>query len=183
MKWLPTALLFVSAWLAAFAATQFPWLARILGAGPNLLPSLISHAALRAPAWVVAALALFGGAETDSVASQPVGVSALPLLVIAFLIHQRRRLILSDQVAAQMWLGLGAGLLAPTATLCLLALGSRPVLTDWGNIWPILASGALNTLGGPLWARLFAWAENTFGEKTIASTSFRADREIKRGRN
>jgi cell shape-determining protein MreD len=182
MSWLPQSLLFVAAWLCIFAETLFPAWSRWIGGGVNLLPSLVAFAALHCPAGVAAGLALFGGIASDSLTSDKLGVSVGPLVLVGWIIHHRRRLILKEQFAAQLWVGLGAGLLAPAATLALITLGQRPAIAGWGDALPWLAGGLANAAASPGWRRLFDWLERILGEPKAASTSFRNDREIKRGR-
>lgn len=182
MSWLPQILLFVAAWLCAYAAAEFAAAGNWLGGGINLLPGLVAHAALTTQIGVVAGLAVFGGLAFDVLAANRLGVSVGPLFIVGWLIHQRRRLILKDQSAAQLWVGLGAGLFTPAASLALLSLGQRHAIAGWGAAAPLIASGLANAAAGPGWRALFDWIEETFGEPRADSTSFRADREIKRGR-
>lgn len=182
MTWLPSLALFLVAWLGVFAQTQFLPLTQGLGAPVNILPALIVYASLTSPSGVMAALTVFAALGLDSLAAHPFGVSLLPLFAVGFALQLRRHLILRDQTYAQFWLGLAGGLAVPLLTWALLRMGSRPLIEGPFLLWQWLVSGLLNGLLCPALFRLFDAVRRTFEYQPVISSSFRPDREIKRGR-
>lgn len=182
MSRVPILALFLFAWLAVFAQTQFPVLTNLLHLPVTVLPALMVFAALTHGIVAVAGLAVWAGLGADALSAHPIGISILPLFVVGFLLHLRRHLILREQTYAQFWLGLGAGVSVPTLTLLMLYLDSqRPVLGPF-HLWQILLTGLLNGLLCPALFRLFDALRRTFDYQPMAESSFRPDREIKRGR-
>lgn len=166
------ALVFLQAAVNGFLGTQL-----------DLLPALMVYASLTAGPLTVATLALSGGLWFDSLSANPLGISILPLLAIGFVILIRRDLLLHDQAFAQFVIGSGASLAAPTATLLFLLTAGKDPLLGWGTVWQMivmtLVGGA--TTPGLFW--LFSRVAQTFDYREINTSSFRPDREIRRGRN
>ena len=182
MSWVPSLSLFFVAWLGLFAQTQFSPVVRVLGTVPGLIPALLVYAALTANLAVVTGLAVFAALSLDSLSANRLGVSLAPMFTVVFLIHARQQLILRDQLYAQFWLGLGAGLFVPLTTLALLSLGQVPPITGPATLWHLLLSAVGNGLMCPAFFRLFDALRRTFDYQPIPESSFRPDRQIKRGR-
>ncbi|HTH47829.1 MAG TPA: hypothetical protein VMB21_09985 [Candidatus Limnocylindria bacterium] len=182
MSWVPTISLFFVAWLAVFAQTQFAPVARALGTVPGLVPALLVYAALTSHLAVVTGLAVFAALALDSLSASRLGVSLPSMFAVVFLIHARQQLILRDQLYAQFWLGLGAGLFVPLATLAVLSLGQVLPISGGATLWHLLLSALANGLMCPAFFRLFDALRHTFDYQPIAESSFRPDRQIKRGR-
>ena len=132
--------------------------------------------------FTVALLSTLGGLWFDSLSANPLGISVLPLFVIGFVIHYCRELILREQLYAQFLLGLAASATAPVfALLSLLGAGAEP-LVNWWSLWQWL----IMALGGgaitPVCFRVFDRLNRAFNYQPLPETSFRPDREIKRGR-
>ncbi len=177
-----TILILLTAFVAVFAQAACDGLRGWLGVQVDLLPALAVYAALQTNLVTLTLLALFGGLCFDSLSANPLGVTTLPLFLIGFALHLRRDLILRDQPFAQFVLGLTAGALAPALTvLLLLTAGSGPLL-GWGSVWQLamlsLASGALT----PLAFLFFGACDRTLSYRRVTQTSFRPDRDIRRGR-
>jgi len=182
MNRLNTILILALAYAAAFLEGEFDGFRNLLGAQITLLPALMVYASLTAEAGTVALLAVCGGLLRDSTSENPLGLSILPLLIIGYLIMWKRDLLLRENQFAQMALGLAAGAVLPLAALFLLLNLERSPLLGWGLLW----QWAVGTLTGgiltPLLFRLFNLMRRAFEYPAVKQSSFRDDREIKRGR-
>jgi len=182
MNWLNTMLLLLTAFVAVFMQSAFDLPRHLLGARLDLLPPLVVYASLTGELTVVALLATWGGLCFDSLSGNPLGVSVLPLFAVGLVIHMKRSLILRDQFTARFVLGALAGAGVPVLTvLLLLSTGQRPLL-GWGSLWQL----AVTSLGGgiltPAVFRFFDLLNRAFAYRPASQTSFRPDREIRRGR-
>ena len=182
MTWIPTTALFFVAWLTAFAQTQFRPVVALLETPVGLLPALVVYAALSFDLVTVSCLAVFAGLSLDALSSGPTGVSIAPLFAVGFILQLRRHLILRDQMYAQFWLGLSSGVAVPLATLMLLELGSTHLIRGPFSLIQILILGLLNGAVCPVVFRVFDAIRRAFDYPVLPETSFRPDREIKRGR-
>ena len=154
----------------------------MLGAQIELLPSLMIYAGLGADLVTISLLAVLGGLWLDSLSANSLGISILPLFMVGLVVQRYRGLILRDQRFAQMVLGASASAAAPVMTLLLLLNTHRQPLLGWGLIWHLLVMAAAGGLMTPVWFRVFGWLNDKFIYRSLGETSFRADREIKRGR-
>jgi len=176
-------LIFLAAFLAVFWEAAFPGFRNWLGTQVSLLPALMVYAALSVGLTVVSLLALVGGLMFDSLSANPLGVSILPLFAVGLMIYLRRDLLLRDQPFAQFVLGLLASALVPVGTvLLLLTLGQAPLL-GWGSLWQWLVMSLGGAVATPIVFILFGWFNRVLNYRTVVETSFRPDREIRRGRN
>lgn len=176
-------MIFAAAFLAVFCQGAFGGVRHLLGVQPDLLPALMVYTALNAGLATVMTFALFAGLLFDSLSLNPPGTSVLPLLAVGVLIQVRRDLILREQVFAQATIGFLAGLLAPVAGVLMLLSGGREPLLGWGSLWQWLVMAAGSAVATPLFFVLFGWFNQLFGYRPVTETSFRPDREIRRGRN
>ena len=182
MNWLNTFFILAAAFLAVFWEAAFEGLRRVLGAQIDLLPPLMVYASLCAPLSTVALLALLGGLWFDSLSANPLGVTVLPLFVVGLAIHVKRELILRDQMFAQAVLGLAASATVPALTLLLLlTIGHAPLL-GWGMLWQWMVMAVGGAIATPVFFVLFEWLERALVHQPSSETSFRPDREIRRGR-
>jgi rod shape-determining protein MreD len=176
-------LIFLAAFLAVFWEAAFPGIRNVLGAQVSLLPALMVYAALNAGLTIMALLALVSGLLFDSLSANPLGVSILPLFVVGLLIYLRRDLLLREQPFAQFVLGFLASAIAPVgAVLLLLTLGQSPLL-GWGSLWQWVVMSLGGAVATPILFTLFGWFHRVLGYQPVVETSFRSDREIRRGRN
>jgi len=182
MNWLTTLFILAAAFLAVFWEAAFQGVRHVLGAQIDLLPSLMVYAALRGNSATVSLLACLGGLWFDSLTANPLGISILPLFAVGFAIQLWRDLILRDQPFAQMILGLAAGAAAPVLELLLLLTIGRAPQLGWGTLWQLVAMSAGGGLATPVLFLFFEWLQKTLVHAPIAETSFRPDREIRRGR-
>lgn len=175
-------LIFATAFLAVFVEAAFPVLHHWLGAQVDVLPVLMVYAALNADIVTISLLAVLGGLWFDSLSANPAGISILPLYAVGFLIYVRRDLILREVAFARLVLGTAASALVPVLTLLLLLSGGRQPLIGWGSLWQWLVMIAGGAAATPLVFALFDWCNRALGYQPRVETSFRPDREIRRGR-
>jgi rod shape-determining protein MreD len=182
MTWLDTFFVLAAAFLAVFWESAFHGVRAVLGAQVDLLPALMVYAALRTGLVSVALLAFLGGLWFDSLSANPLGVTVLPLFLVGLGIHTGRELILRDQTFAQMVLGLGASAATPVLTLLLLLTLGRAPLIGWGTLWQLIVMSVGGAVATPICFALFGWLQRAFFHSRVTETSFRPDREIRRGR-
>jgi hypothetical protein len=182
MNSITTVILLAVAFLAVYFETSFNEMRRLFGVQVDLLPSLMVYAGLSYGLGVVVLLAVCGGLWFDALSANPLGVSILPLFMVGFVIQHYRGLILRDQTYAQWVLGLAASAFAPALTvLILLNLDTRP-LVGWFSLWQWLVMAVVGGAITPIWFALFDRIYAALVYRPLGDTSFRADREIKRGR-
>ncbi len=182
MSWLHTILILGTAFLAVFWEAGFSGLRHLLGVQVDLLPPLMVYTSLCAGITTVTLLALAGGLWFDSLSANPLGVTVLPLFAVGLAIHVNRELILRDQTVAQLVLGLGASAAAPVLTLLLLMTMGRPPLLGWGTLWQLAVLSLGGAVATPICFELFGWLQRTLIHQGATESSFRPDREIRRGR-
>jgi rod shape-determining protein MreD len=182
MNALHTILLLLASFLAVYAQAAYPVARHLFGAQVDLLPALMVYAALNTNLNSVVLLALVGGLLFDSLSANPLGVSILPLFAVGCLIWLRRELILRDQVFAQLVLGAAASAIAPLLTVLLLLTAGQTPLLGWGSLWQWLVMSVGGCLATPLCFALFGWFNRTLGYQPVPESSFRPDREMRRGR-
>ena len=183
MNPLRTILVLLAAFLAVFWAAAFPGTSHWLKTEIDLLPALMVYASLRAGPTLIVLLAVWGGLCFDSLSANPFGVSAFPLFVVGFVIYFRREVILRDQPYAQFVLGFAASAAAPLLTLLLLLTGGQSPLLGWGSLWQWLVMSLGGALATPIFFFVFDWCDRTLAYRRVTQSSFRPDREIRRGRN
>lgn len=182
MNSLHTILILTVAFLLVFAESTVGGLRRVLGAQVELLPSLMIYAGLTAGLPTVTLLAILGGLWLDSLSANTMGITILPLFVVGLVVQRYRGLILKEQRFAQMVIGAAASAAVPLMTLLLLLNTDRQPLVGWISLWHLLVMSLAGGLMTPIWFRLFGWLSDKFIYRSLGETSFRADREIKRGR-
>ncbi|MHB8519805.1 MAG: rod shape-determining protein MreD [Limisphaerales bacterium] len=183
MNWLRTTAIMIVAFLAVFLEAVVNGPRQWLGAQIDLLPALTVYTALKAGPASLALLAVGGGLWFDSLSANPLGLSILPLFVVGFLVLRNHDLVLRDQPYAQFVLGLMASAAVPALTVVLLTtLGEQP-LVGWGSLWQwtVLALGG-GALTPPVFY-LFDRLQRAFSYPVEVQSSFRPDRETKRGRS
>lgn len=182
MTGLNTILILAAAFLAVFWEAAFGGLRHYLGAQIDLLPPLMVYAGLTAGLPTIAAVAVLGGLCLDSLSATPLGVSVAPLFLAGAAVYLSRELVLRDQPFAQVALGLGASASVPVMTLLLLlTTGHKPFL-GWATLWELAIASVGGALATPLWFLLFNWMLGSTTRGGAGETSFRPDREIRRGR-
>lgn len=182
MNALPPILIIIAALLTVFWEASFNGIRQILGAQIDLLPALVVYASLSTSIVTVATLAVIAGLSFDALSANPVGVTPLPLFMVGLLIHRQRDLILRDQPFAQFVLGLIASASVPVMTVLLLfTLGHAPII-GWGSLWQWIVMALGGAAATPVICQLFSFCNRALSYRHVTETSFRPDREIRRGR-
>jgi cell shape-determining protein MreD len=181
VKTVDTFMVLLAAFLAVFVESA-TGTRGLLGAQIDLLPAIIVYAALHTGLATVALIAVLGGTWFDSLSANPPGLTMVPLFLIGFVIHQRRELILRDQVFAQFVLGLAASAFTPLAELLLLFTAGRAPLAGWGTLWQWVVMAGGGGLLTPVCFGLFRFVRHAFFYEPLTQNSFRHDRQIRRGR-
>ena len=180
---LPNILILIAALLAVFLQGTFGGVRSLLGAQVDLLPALMVYTALTSGPVMMMTLAVFAGLMFDTLSVNPLGVSVLPLLLIGLLLQLRRDLLLRDQIYAQFVLGLIASAIAPVLTLLTLFTLEQSPLIGWGSLWQWLVMSVGGGVATPVFFLMFDRLNHALGYQPIVESSFRTDREIRRGRN
>ena len=183
MSALASILVLAVAFVAVFGETVVSGPRHWLGAQIDLLPALVVYASLSTNLVTLTLLCVLGGLCFDALSANPLGVSVLPLFVAGMAIYSQRDLILRDQLFAQVVLGFAASALVPVMiVLLLLTLGKSPVL-GWGSLWQWTVMSVGGAIATPVLFRMFQLFESTLAYRRASESSFRPDREIRRGRN
>ncbi|HZV34794.1 MAG TPA: hypothetical protein VFB72_09505 [Verrucomicrobiae bacterium] len=182
MNWLTPILILLVAYVAVYLEATFNGIRHFLGAQIDLLPALMVYAALSSELMTIMALAVLGGLWFDSFSSNPLGISILPLFLVGYLIYPRRGLILREQYYTQLVLGLLASSIVPLMTLLMLLSGREPLVVGWGTLWQWLVMAVGGGLLTPVIFRLFDGLHYALSYRPVVETSFRMDRELRRGR-
>jgi rod shape-determining protein MreD len=173
----------ITAFLAVFAQSWLGIFRDWIGAQVDLLPVLIVYASLTMGIYHTAALAVVGGLWFDSMSSNPLGVSILPLFLVGLIIYECRDLLLRSNAFAQIIIGASASAVCPCLTLFLiLNIGHNP-LVGWRSLWQLMVMVVSGGLLTPIVFSLFNWVNRTLNYQPVVETSFRMDRQMKRGRN
>ncbi len=183
MNALQTILILAFAFLAVFGEALLPGVRRLLGAQVDLLPVLMVYAALNASLLTVTLLAVLGGLCFDALSANPLGITLLPLFTVGLAIFSKRELILHTLPFAQIVLGAAASAAVPALTVLLLLSGGQQPLLGWGSLWQWLVMTLGGAAAAPFIFALFAGCHHALGHPPRTETSFRADREIHRGRS
>ena len=182
MKAVHPALLLLATYLAVYFECHVTWLRDLIGVQIDALPAIVVYASLTSNLATVSLLSFCGGLWFDSLSQNPLGVTVFPLLATGMALLWFRDLILRDQPYARQVLGFGASVAVPTLSLLLmLSLGANPLL-GWATIWTLLILGAAGAVLTPLMFAVFERLRQLFEFQPLERTSFREDREIKRGR-
>ena len=178
-----TILILAVAFLAIFLEATFSGVRNLIGAQVDLLPGLMVYAGLSTSIISVAIVAVASGFCFDALSANPFGISVLPLFIIGWVVHLKQHLILRDQAFAQFILGLGASAFAPLATLLVLLNGEVQPLIGWGTLWQWLVMSLGGALMTPLYFQFFGRIYRALNYQPLHQSTFRPDREIKRGRS
>jgi cell shape-determining protein MreD len=182
MTWLHAMILLLVAFLVVFAQATVTVVRDALGAQVDLLPGLMVYAGLTCGMVALTLLAVCGGLWFDSLSANPLGVSVLPLFLVAFVIYHCRRLIMRNQTYAQVVLGAAASAAVPLLVLLLLILAGRKPSLSVASLWQWGVMAGLGGLMTPVWFWVFDRISHAFFYKPLDQGPWRGNREIKRGR-
>jgi rod shape-determining protein MreD len=183
MNLLQPILILAFAYLAVFGQAALPGLHHLLGAQVDLLPVIMVYAALNTGLPTIALLAVSSGLWFDSLSANPPGITILPLFLAGFVIFLQRDLILRELSFAQIVLGTVASAVVPVLTVLLLLTAGNDPLLGWGSLWQWCVMTAGGAVATPVIFALFEWCHHALGYQRRTETSFRPDREIRRGRH
>jgi rod shape-determining protein MreD len=182
MNWTNTLFILALAYAGVFLESSFDLFRNLAGAQITVLPALMVYTSLTSGIGAVTLLAVCGGLWLDSLSANPLGVSILPLFLVGFLILRERDLLLREHRFAQITLGVAAGALCPLATIFLLFnVGASPLL-GWRTFWQWVVSVVSGGVLTPCFFLLLERLRRAFEYQALPQSSFRPDREIKRGR-
>lgn len=182
MNALSPIIVLLAAFIAIYFQSSFDLFRNIFGTQIDLLPALMVYASLTLGIISVALLSIVGGLLFDSLSANPLGVSVVPLFIIGFAIHRFHGLLLREQIYAQFAFGVAASLLVPLLTLLILLSGDTNPLVGWGTIWQLTVMGISGGLLAPVCFWILDRLNRALNYQPTTQTSFRPDREIKRGR-
>jgi len=182
MNWLHTIIVLATVFLAVLWEAAFPGLRHLLGAQVDLLPPLVVYAGLRANLLTVGLVAFCGGLWTDSLSANPLGISVLPLFAAGLSVYGCRELVMREQTFAQIVLGLAASAIVPLLTLMLLLTTGQTPLLGWGTLWQLMVMSVGGAIATPIFFAIFEWIQRALIHARPHESSFRSDREIRRGR-
>lgn len=174
--------LILAAYLACYLAACHTPLSDWFAVQIDLRPALMVYCGLHTEWAALAGVAILGGFWFDALSANLLGISILPLFLVAFVVRTNRSLILREQRYAQFVLGAAASAATPVLTALLLFSAGQMPLVGWGSIWQWLI---LALTGGGLTPAMFWLFERfhrAFTFQAVSESSFRPDREIKRGR-
>ncbi len=182
MNWFNTIAILAVAYLAVFFQATFNEMRTLLGVQVDLLPSLMVYASLSGNIVTVLLLAVLGGLWFDSLSMNPLGTSVLPLFLLGLLFQRSREFILREQPFAQWILGACAGAAVPLLSVLFLLNTNVQPLVSWLSLWQWMVLAAVSGLMTPVWFFCFDWIGTALNYTAVGETSFRPDRQIKRGR-
>lgn len=174
--------LVLAAYLCVFFQGRVDWIRNLTGAQVDFLPGLVVVAAMLFGVPSALAVSLVGGILFDSISSNPLGSSTFALAVVAAVVHYNKDLLLRDQMYPQFILGAGASAAAPVICYVVVAGRGAQPLIGWPSLWSWFVMAAVGGLMTPVWFRIFRLWEKFFHYQEVPESSFRADREIERGR-
>jgi hypothetical protein len=180
---LNAAAILVVTYLAVFFESSANYLRNWIGAQVDLVPVLMVYCGLSTGLITLGLTALLGGLFYDALSANPLGISIFPQFLVGFVVYQARELILREQPYARFVLGTAASAAAPLLTLLLLWGGGYRPLIGWGTLW----QWAVVALGGGVLTPVSFWffdrVTSALAYSRPSESTFRPDREIKRGRN
>ncbi len=182
MNQLNSIFVFAAVWLTVFLESWLDLPRHLFGTSIALLPGLMVYTGLTRGLGMITAVSLFGGLMFDSMSANPLGVSILPLFLIGFLIFLYRELLLRENPFAQFVLGAAASGFYPLMTLFLICNVGVVPLIGWKTVWHILVSMIEGGIATPVLFMMFDRLDLALNYRPRTETSFRPDREIKRGR-
>ena len=155
-----------------------PW----LRAQINLMPAVIVYAALTSGVGTVTGAAVLGGLFQDSLSTNPLGVSILPLFLAGIILHRAQDLVLRDQLFAQFTVGVIASAFVPIVTVVMLYTMGRQPLVGWASLWQWLVLALVGGIATPVLFRVLRGLAVSLSHPISTESSHRPDRLIRRGR-
>jgi rod shape-determining protein MreD len=183
MSALNSFLVLIATFLAVFWEAVFNGIRHLFGAQIDLLPALVVYASLRTGLTTMTLVAVLGGLLFDTLSANPLGITVLPLFILGFVLYGQRELVLRDQIFAQFVLGFAASAGVPLLTVLLLMSSGHTPLLGWGSLWQWIVMTLGGAVATPVLFQLVGSIDGALNYRRATETSFRPDREIRRGRN
>ena len=176
-------IIFIGIFLATVINTPREW----LGAQFEITPLIVAYVALRGSAGEAAFAAAFGGLFLDSLSMNPLGISILPLFLIAVVLQSSKEIMVVNSTYTQFIVGLCAGAASPVLTMFMMLLvdGPEPML-GWVTLWHLTRLSLPCGLLSPI---LFKTMDRLDGMLTypsypqISESMVSGNRQIKRGKH
>jgi rod shape-determining protein MreD len=169
-------------YVAVFCAARFQGFSILTGAQFDFLPGLVVVAAMMHGVWAVLVVSITGGLLYDCLSANPVGVTTFVLAIVGTFVYINRDLLLRDQTYPQFILGAGASAAAPLLSYVVVSIMGRHPLVEWTSLWVWLVLTVTGGLLTPVWFVIFRKVDKALHYQDVPESSFRADREIERGR-
>jgi rod shape-determining protein MreD len=182
-NWVTLLVFLITGYFVVFAQARISAFRDITGVQPDLLPGMMVYAAMAFPLETVMICATVFGMMFDSFSANALGTSVVSLGAIGLVSSRYRDLLLSEHFTTHWVLGLIASALAPLIAYFVLRLQDVTPLVSWGSAWHwavLVASGGALT---PLWFKVFNRLDGALRYKEMPESTFRADRQIARGRH
>lgn len=169
-------------YLMVFAQAHWSGMFFWAGTRLDLIPCFIVYAASKWSIPSVTALSIWAGICFDSLSSNPLGTTIVPLFLIGFVLCRNQENLLYSSWPAQAVLGVIACGAVPLLSLVELEiLGAHP-LTGWMTVWQIIFMAIAGGLLTPLIFGGLEYLQRALSYESSGETPFRSDREIKRGK-
>lgn len=159
------------------------WPRRVFGVQPDVLPLVMVYAGLLGEPLLVCLLALVGGLLLDAMSMNPLGTSLLSLLAVGLIAHAASEVLIRDQLYARCLAGAIASACAASLTLAVLLLTPERPALGWSAFHVVAGQAVWGALLAPVVFWSLERLDRLFNHPRLPAGSFRADREIKRGRN
>ncbi len=181
--YLHTIAILAVAYLAIYLEAYVAFVRNWVGAQVDVLPALMVYCGFCTGLGTLTLTAVLAGLWFDSLSANPLGISVFPLFLIGLAIHRTRDLILREQPYARLVFGIAASAAAPLLTLLLLWGGGYQPIIGWGSLWQWVVLGVGGGVLTPVCFWFFERLNKALTYSRPTDTTFRADREIKRGRD
>jgi hypothetical protein len=170
------------AYLAIFVEAYSTFPRAWIGAQVDVLPVLMVYCGLSTGLATLSVTAVVAGVWFDSLSANPLGISILPQFCVGVAVYWLRELVLREELYARFVLGFCGAAAAPFLTVLLLwGSGQRPLI-GWGSLWQWLVLAVGGGLLTPVCFWCFDRLNAALAYGRTSESTFRPDREIKRGR-
>jgi rod shape-determining protein MreD len=167
---------------AIFLQARFTLVRDALGVQIDLVPALVVYAAARFDVTTAVVAVAAVGLLMDALSANPLGVSLLAYTIVCGITLYFRELLLPESRTAQVLLGAAATAACEAVAVLILFLAGTQPLLGAGSIYHLLLVSGVGGLMTTVWFWLFEALDDALRYKEMPESSFRADREIARGR-
>ncbi|MGC8742470.1 MAG: rod shape-determining protein MreD [Verrucomicrobiia bacterium] len=184
MNYSHTIFLVIIGYLAiALEATLFATIRGFTGINLDPLPAIIACSGLLSPIETIILVSLILGFMFDSISANPLGITAISLAIPGLLIHLGQGILVKKEWQTQFLSGVFAGALQPFISLFLLITMRYKPIFSVDSVFLISISAVICGFITPGVFKFLNWMDTTFNYSRVKTSSFRQDREIKRGRD